>query len=56
MVYITKSGHRLPDQIRFDPEEARRVVPDKLVARGLFQTREEAKRALELLISIAEKD
>ena len=56
MVYVTRSGRRLPDKIRFDPEVVRRVVPDKLVARGLFATREEAARALELMISVAEKE
>ncbi|MEK7155858.1 MAG: hypothetical protein AAB734_03180 [Patescibacteria group bacterium] len=56
MVYITKTGHRLPDKIRFDPDEARRVAPDKLVARGLFATREEAARAIELVISMAEEE
>lgn len=45
----------LPKRVKFNTELARRIVPDKLVARGLFTTREEAGRALELVISMAEK-
>jgi len=56
MVYITKTGRLLPDTIQFDPEEARRVAPDKLVASGLFKSREEASRALELVISMVEEE
>ena len=56
MVYITKNGRALPDKFRFDPKEARRVVPAKLVESGLFSSYEEASRALELVISMAEKE
>ena len=56
MVYITQSGRIFPDTIRFYPDEVRRVAPDMLVSRGLFSSREEAARAIELVISMAEKE
>ena len=56
MVYITQNGRMLPDTFRFDPEEARRVVPKKLVDRGIVDNIEEGKRAVELVISAAERD
>ena len=56
MVYITKNGVRLPDKIRFDPDVVRSTAPDKLVARGLFATRAEALRAVELLIAFAKEE
>jgi len=51
MVYITSTGRRLPDKIRFDPEEARRVIPKKLMEHGLVTTLEEGKRAVEIVIA-----
>ena len=56
MVYVTKTGRTLPDTFRFDPDEARRVVPQRLLERGLVPTIEEGKRAVELVISISEKE
>ena len=50
------SSRRLPKKIRFDPEVARRVVPGRLVERGLVANLEEGKHAVELVISISEKE
>lgn len=54
MVYIAPSGRRFPDKIRFDPEEARRVIPKKLVAQGWKL--EDAKRAVETVIEGSEEE
>jgi len=56
MVYITSTGKRLPDKIRFDPEEARRIIPKKLMERGLVATLEEGKRAVEIIIASDDQD
>jgi len=56
MVYVTQNGKILPDIIRFNPDEVRRIAPDRLVAGGLFASREEAVRAIELVISMAEEE
>lgn len=47
---------KFPQQIRFSPELARRVVPQKLVDRGIVADLEEGRRAIELVISMAEKE
>ena len=54
MVYITSTGTRLPDKIRFDPDEMRRVLPVRLSMRGYSEY--EIKRAMEALEDIIQDD
>ena len=50
MVYVTKTGRRLPDTIHFDPVEVRRVLPKRLYLRGYSE--DEIKRAMDALEDI----
>jgi len=50
MVYITSTGRRLPDKIRFNPDEMRRVLPKRLFMRGY--SKDEIKRAMTALEDI----
>lgn len=56
MNLFSSTKPKFPRQIRFNTELARRVVPQRLVDRGFVADLEEGKRALELVISMAETE